>query len=130
LAYDRHRNPATIKGVLFDTNRAYREEAVWEMMERSRVAAYGDIKEDVKYLLPKDIVFFCHRGVGLIAAGEVVGPVQQEGTDEAYRGGRFLTRVPSREEGLQRFMPAAEVSRITGQFAGGFAKHERGRADE
>ena len=115
LPYDRHRNPATVKGVLFDTNRAYDEEAIWEMMENSRVAAYGDIKEDVKYLNPRDIVFFCHRGVGLIAAGEVVGPVKAEGTEEAYREVRFLTRVPRREAGLQRFMPAAEVSRVTGK---------------
>lgn len=42
--YDRHRNPSAVKGVLFDTNRAYREDSVWEMMEKSRVAAYGDIK--------------------------------------------------------------------------------------
>lgn len=42
--YDRHRNPATVKGVLFDTNRTYDEDSVWEMMEKSRVAAYGDLK--------------------------------------------------------------------------------------
>jgi hypothetical protein len=42
--YDRHRNPSAVKGVLFDTNRSYDQDAVWEMMEKSRVAAYGEIK--------------------------------------------------------------------------------------
>jgi hypothetical protein len=30
LPYDRHRNPSSIKGVLFDTNASYDEEAVWQ----------------------------------------------------------------------------------------------------
>ena len=34
LPYDRHQNPSAIKGVLFDTNRSYNEESVWEMMEK------------------------------------------------------------------------------------------------
>jgi len=31
--YDRHRNPSAVRGVLFDTNRSYDENSVWEMME-------------------------------------------------------------------------------------------------
>ena len=111
--YDRHRNPATAKGVLFDTNRTYDENSVWEMMEKGRVAAYGDLKYVVEYLNPGDIVFFYHKGPGIVAAGVVSGPVRSEGDDERYREIRFLTPVPSRAAGIQRAMAAAQVSQAT-----------------
>src|SRR5437588_490099 len=38
LPYDRHKNPADAKGVLFDTNRSWDEESIWYMIENSRVA--------------------------------------------------------------------------------------------
>ncbi len=115
LPYDRHRNPATLKGVLFDTNRTYNEDAIWKMMEQSRVAAYDDVKYVVEYLNPRDIVFFCHERVGVVAAGEVLGPVKKEGTEEEYRDVVFLTQVPNRDVGIVRFMPASDVSRVTGK---------------
>ena len=116
--YDRHRNPATIKGVLFDTNRSYDEDAIWEMMEKTRVAAYGNIKHVVWYLNPGDIVFYCHKGVGIIAAAEITGsPRSEDDNDEEYRDVRFLTPVPSRDKGIQRAraMTAAQVSQVTGR---------------
>jgi len=114
--YDRHRNPAAVKGVLFDTNRSYDETAIWEMMEKSRVAAYGGIKHIVEYLSPKDIVFYCHKGVGVVAAAEVLGPVKEDPeNDEKYRDVRFLTPVPRREEPLTRFMRFSQVSEVTGK---------------
>jgi len=113
LPYDRHRNPATVKGVLFDTNRSWDEYAIWEMMERCRVAAYGDVKYVVEYLNPKDVVFFYHKWVGVVAAAEVIGPPKHEGEDEEYRDVRFLTAIPSRGRDL-RAVSAADVSRVTG----------------
>ncbi len=113
--YDYHRNPATVKGILFDTNRSYDEDAIWEMMEKKRVAAYGDIKHVVEYLNPRDIVFFCHKWVGVVAAAEVTGAPRPEGDDEEYRDVRFLTPVPTRGEGIQRAMTAAQVSQLTGR---------------
>jgi hypothetical protein len=113
--YDRHRNPSAVKGVLFDTNRSYDENLVWEMMEKSRVAAYGDIKYVVEYLNPGDIVFFYHKWAGLVAAGEVRGPVRREGEEEQYRDVRFLTPVPNRQSGLTRAMPASDITKATGR---------------
>ncbi len=113
--YDRHRNPSAVKGVLFDTNRSYDENSVWEMMEHSRVAAYGDVKYVVEYLSPGDIVFFYHKSVGLVAAGEVHGPVRRNGDDEQYRNVRFLTPVPQRQTGFGAAMPPSEITRITGR---------------
>ncbi len=111
--YDLHRNPASVKGVLFDTNRSYDEDAIWEMMEKSRVAAYGDIKHIVGYLNPGDIVFFSHKWTGVVAAGEVVGSVKEDGPDENYRDVRFLTPVPTKETTTPKAMPFGNVSQIT-----------------
>ncbi len=68
LPYDIHQNPASIKGVIFDTNRTWDEDAVWEMMEKRRVSTYGDRKHVVDYLNPRDIIFYSHKWVGVIAA--------------------------------------------------------------
>ncbi len=115
LPYDRHRNPSSLKGVLFDTNRSYNSDSVWDMMEKSRVAAYGDVKYVVEYLSQGDIVFFYHKGVGVIAAGEVLGRVRQAGSDEQYRDVRFLTPIPRRQLGLTRAMSASQVSQAIGR---------------
>jgi hypothetical protein len=113
--YDRHRNPSAVKGVLFDTNRSYDEDSVWEMMEKSRVAAYGEIKYAVEYLNPGDIIFFYHKLVGLIAAGEVRGPVRKAGDEEQYRDVRFLTPVPKRQGGFTKAMSASDITKVTGR---------------
>jgi hypothetical protein len=115
LPYDQHPNPAALKGVLFDTNRSYDEDAIWEMMENNRVAAYGDNQDVVEYLQPKDLVFFSHKWVGLIAAAEVIGPVKSDGENEKYRDIRFLTPIPLRDEGLKCFMSFSQVSQVTGK---------------
>jgi hypothetical protein len=114
--YDRHRNPKDVKGVLFDTNSSYDKDAVWEMMEKKRVAAYGDQKHVVAYLNPGDIIFFYHKGFGVVAAAEVSeGRVRQEGSDEQYRDVRLLTTAPNRQEKLTRFMTAADVAKAAGR---------------
>jgi len=115
LPYDRHQNPTAAKGVLFDTNRGYKEELIWEMMERNRVAAYGRVKHVVDYLNPRDIVFFSHKWVGIVAAAEVTGPVKNEGKGERYRDVKFLTPVPDRITGITKFMPFSQVSSVTGK---------------
>ena len=114
--YDRHHNPATIRGVLFDTNRTWNEDAIWEMMEKSRVAAYGDNKHEVEYLNRGDIVFYYHSGVGVVAAAKVTGPPKcDDDNDERYRDVEFQTPFPSRGEGIRRKMTRNEVSQATGR---------------
>ena len=114
--HDRHRNPSAVRGVLFDTNRSYDEGAVWEMMEKKRVAAYGDARRFVAYLRPGDIVFFYHKWVGLVAAAEVLhGAVKQDGDREQYRSVKFLTPVPDQQSGFSRAMPASDITKVTGR---------------
>ena len=115
LPYDRHQNPSMSKGVIFDTNRSYDEDSIWEMMENNRVAAYGSDKYVVDYLNPKDIVFFSHEWVGLIAAAEVIGRPKDDGPEERYRDVKFLTPKPARTEGIVSYMPFNEVSKVTGK---------------
>jgi hypothetical protein len=82
---------------------------------KSRVAAYGDIKDVVEYLNLGDMVFFYHTGFGIVAAGVVSGAVRSEGDDERYREVRFLTPVPTRASGIERSMTAAQISQVTGK---------------
>lgn len=120
LPYDRHRNLKENKGILFDTNSSWDPNAVWEMMEKSRVAAYGDIKYVIDYIKPKDIIFFSHKGVGIIAAGKVVGKIKEDKSlsglySERYYDVEPLTSFPQKANGIQKFMPFSEVSKITGK---------------
>ena len=80
------------------------------------MAAYGDIKHVVTYLNRGDIVFYFHRGVGLIAAAKVIGPPKfEDDSNKGYRKVKFLTPVPSCNNGIQRMMTAERVSQVTGR---------------
>ena len=115
LPYDRHQNPSSAKGVLFDTNRSYGEDLIWKMMEKNRVAAYRDTKHVIDYLNPKDIVFFSHKWVGIVAAAVVIGPSKDDGPEERYRDVKFLTPVPTKSGGIDKFMPFSQVTSVTGK---------------
>ena len=115
LPYDKHRNPGEIKGVLFDTNRSWDEESIWYMMEKSRVAAFGDAKRFVKYLYPGDIVFFSHKGEGLVAAGRVKkGGIKAPDDETLYQDVEFITPIPKKGQTIKA-MPFEKVSEITGK---------------
>ena len=115
LPYDKHKNPADKKGVLFDTNRSWDEYAIWDMMENNRVAAFGDAKRFVRYIDPGDIVFFSHVGIGIVAAARVrKGPIQAPDPDTLYRDVEFITPIPERGNGI-RALPFRNVSEITGK---------------
>jgi hypothetical protein len=115
LPYDRHQNPANVKGVLFDTNKSYNEDSVWEMLENKRVAAYGTTKRVIDYLNQKDIVFLSHKNVGIVAAGEIISKRKIiEECNEYYRDIRFLTPLPKNKNRLIG-LPFSNVSEITGK---------------
>jgi len=115
LPYDRHKNPGHVKGVLFDTNRSYDEDAIWYMMEHHRVAAFGDAKRFVEYIYPDDIVFFSHKLAGLVAAGIVKrGDIKAPNSYTLYRDVDFVTPIPQKG-GQLKAMPFGRVSEITGK---------------
>lgn len=115
LPYDRHRNPRDTKGVIFDTNRRYDEESIWYMMEKGRVAAWGDAKRYVGRIHPGDVVFFSHRLEGLVAAGRVKkGDIVRPDAETWYRDVDFITPIPHRDQ-ERRALPFSRVSEITGK---------------
>ncbi|MCG6146631.1 MULTISPECIES: PDDEXK family nuclease [Leptospira] len=115
IPYDRHKNPATKKGVLFDTNKSWNENCVWEMLENNKVSAYGEVKKVINYLNKGDIVFYSHKSYGLIAAAEVIGPIKSNGKDELYREVKFLTSIPSKPNGITKWMAFSQITSILGK---------------
>ena len=114
LPYDKHRNPADLKGVLFDTNRTYNEESIWYMMENGRVAAFGDAKVNVERVNVGDLVFFSHRWTGIVAAAKVNGAIMNDGEWTLYRDVEFITPVP--QHGAEpNAMPFGMVQELTGR---------------
>jgi len=104
IPYDRHLNPADFKGVIFDTCRSHFEESIWYMCENRRVAAFGDQSEIVHYLGRNDVVFLCHKHVGIVAAGKVISEVRTDTEHEEkalYRDLEWLTPVPVRGQPLR-----------------------------
>ena len=115
LPYDLHRNPAHVKGVLFDTNRSWDENAIWYMIENQCVAAFGEAQRFVDYLRPGDIVFYSHGGVGLVAAARVKSTNTKSPDDDTRsRTIEFLTPVPQRDQPLKA-MPFSQIQDITGK---------------
>ncbi len=115
LPYDKHKNPAEVKGVLFDTNRSWDESSIWSMMENSRLEAYGDAKRFVNQVHVGDIVFFSHKSMGVVAAAKVKGEVQAPDNETHYRDVEFLTPIPKKNDKKLIAMPFSEVSSKTGK---------------
>ena len=114
--YDVHTNPGCIKGVIFDTNRSFDETAAQQMIEKKRIAAYGDRREAVRSLSHGDLVFYSHGGVGIIAAAKVAGKrIQKDGDREWYWDVEFLTEVPKRFDPFPRAMSFQQVRQVTGK---------------
>lgn len=85
------------------------------MMKDNKVAAHGDKKYLVVALNVKDIVFLMNdKKTGVIAAAEVVGPLQTTGDSGFCRDVKFLTLRPTRESGFVDLIPLAVI-----QDAGG-----------
>lgn len=108
--YDTHVNPHYLKGVLFDTCQSWDKNAIWDMMDNSYVAAYGNIKHVVNFIKPNDYVFLSHTGYGIVGAGIVKSDVQKD-NETWYRKLEFLTPRQSRNNELQ-YMPFSKVKEV------------------
>jgi hypothetical protein len=120
--YDRHVNPASRKGVFFNTNRAYdyRDSGcLQDMLAKRRVAAYGDRKEAVLCLQTGDYVFYSHNGTGIVGAAIVKGHSVHKAANEEYGEEWFwnvelITPAPTDFSSLPK-MTFREVSNLLGQ---------------
>ena len=88
------------RGIIFDTNQSYNDAAVEEMLGTSQpcVTAFGKAKEDIERLNIGDIIFYYHKGTGIIAVGEVTGPVIFNEFAEEKRRNVKLIIYPIRNE--------------------------------
>jgi hypothetical protein len=114
LPYDQHSNPGQAKGVIFDTNLSYDEDGIWYMCDGSRVAAFGGIKGIVHSFTKGDMVFLYHKGLGIVAAGEVKSDVKEDKDwDALYRDLKWLTTKPKKGDPLKA-LSAAEIKTVMG----------------
>ena len=109
--YDRHINPLNTKGVLFDTNKTYDTNAIWDMFENDYVAAYGDVKHVIYHIKKGDYVFLSHKGHGITGACKVKGSVVKDDNYTWYRKVDFLTKKPNKDQALKA-MPFWKVREI------------------
>lgn len=88
------------RGIIFDTNQSYNDAAVEEMLGTAQpcVTAFGKAKEDIERLNIGDIIFYYHKGTGIIAVGEVTGPVIFNEFAEEKRRNVKLIIYPVRNE--------------------------------
>jgi hypothetical protein len=115
LPYDQHSNPGRAKGVIFDTNLSYNEESIWYMCDGARVAAFGTIKGIISSFNKGDIVFLYHKGMGIIAAGEVKSEMKEDApADAMYRDLKWLTPKPTKGRAAKA-MSVAQIKQVTGR---------------
>lgn len=107
--YDYHVN--NTKGIIFDTNKTYNKDAIWDMIENKKVSAYGDAKKYVTYFSRGDYVLYYHSGLGVICAGIIEGDKVEENKekDEWYRKVKLLAPIPKKGDKIQ-YISSMEIS--------------------
>lgn len=102
-----------VKGIIFDTNRTYDENSIWEMIQGRKVSAYGTMAEAVNDFRKGDYVFYYHKGYGIVAAGIIKSDKKEikGDTEELYRDVELLT--PEIDSiGENRYISYAELSEL------------------
>lgn len=91
--YDYHINPNDIKGIIFDTNRSYDEEALWDMIGSEKISAYGEAARFVDRFSKDDYVFYYHAGYGIVGAGVIasVKTFEDSSKKELYKKVKLST---------------------------------------
>jgi len=111
--YDIHINPADRKGILFDSNKSYAPDAIWNMLEKGKVSAYGSVKEYVNRFKKDDYVLLYHKGYGLVAVGVITSTdakLINSGDGEMYQSVKWCVpeNLPTCEKEL-RGLPPGEL---------------------
>lgn len=114
--YDYHMNIAGSKGIIFDTNRTYFEDAIWDMFKHDKVSAYGDVRSCVNTFNKGDYVLYFHKGLGVVAAGIIKSglPKEIDFTEEMYMKVDFLTPKATCMEDLE-CVSVAELRELLGK---------------
>ena len=106
--FDYHINPSSVKGVIFNTNRKYDENAVWDMLKNNKVSAYGSKADEVTRLKKDDYVLYYHSGVGVIAVGVVKNgkTYSNDENNERFKKVKLLTPYPDKIERGKSISPS------------------------
>lgn len=114
--YDYHINPRDKKGILFDTNRSYDENSVWDMFAKKKISAYGSAARYIKSFNRGDYVLYYHKGWGVIGAGIIKNGVvgEDKSNDELFHTVDILTPVIKQESDI-RNISASELCDLLGK---------------
>ena len=108
--YDYHINVKDKKGIIFDTNRTYDSDAIWDMLKYKKVSAYGSQKKCVKSFCKGDYVLYYHKGWGIVGAGIITSSKPKEITsnEEMYMDVDLLTPQVENNDNL-KYIPVSEL---------------------
>ncbi|WP_019680632.1 hypothetical protein [Ruminococcus flavefaciens] len=97
--YDHHIDIQSSKGIIFDTNKKYNSQSLWDMFSDSKVSAYGEVKTCVKSFKKDDYVLYYHVGVGIVGVGKIkTGKIKSiKSNDEMYLDVEMLTPIVKKE---------------------------------
>lgn len=111
--YDYHIGISDCKGIIFDTNRKYVPEGIWDMFANNKVSAYGNVRTCINALKKGDYVLYYHAGYGIVGAGKVKSSKTSEtiNKEEMYVEVELLTPNVQCEEDL-RYITVSELREL------------------
>lgn len=111
--FDYHLNVADAKGIIFDTNKTYGPDDIWDMFAHSKVSAYGGIKKCVNSFNKGDYVLYYHKGWGVVGAGIIRSSKAKEieSKDEMYLDVDLLTPKVKCDDDLE-YATVAELREL------------------
>lgn len=114
--FDFHMNITDTKGILFDTNKSYDEDSIWDMLANSKVSAYGSVKTCVNSFKKGDYVLYYHKGYGVVGAGIIKSSKAKtiDKNEEMYMDVNLLTPVVTCEDDLE-YVTVAELKQLLGK---------------
>jgi hypothetical protein len=112
--YDVQINPGLSKAIIFDTCRSHIPDAIWDMFNKNKVSAYGDVKDTVNRFNKNDIVLYYHKNCGVVAAGKITSSQSNEIDNEKYHTVEFIVGNVKKLEELKSISPK-ELLEITGR---------------
>lgn len=92
-SYDYHVNPKDAKTIIFDTNKSYDPDAIWDMFDKDKISTYGSSTRYIEYFNKGDYALYYHKGYGVVGAGIVSSSMSCTDTNnnELYRTVNLLT---------------------------------------
>lgn len=117
--YDYHANPSDNVGIVFDTNKTWDEDAIWDMFANNKVSAYYGKASEVNRFRKKDYVFYYHVGYGIVGAGIITSNEAHEIRDnnnelaELYHDVNLITPKITNESEI-RAISAKELKSLLG----------------